>query len=67
VRDRRFRGQLARGARRIDVDPLAVFGGGRELVDPLLRNVEPVADGYLLAEAVAQGDDAFDLGQEASL
>jgi len=49
------------------VDPLTVFGGGRELVDPLLRNVEPVADGYLLAEAVAQGDDTLQLGQGASL
>jgi len=49
------------------VDPLAVLGGGRELVDPLLSDVEPVAHRHLLAEALAQGGDASDLDQEASL
>ena len=53
VRDRRLERRLGRRARRVDVDPLVIAGRVGELIDALLRDLEPVADGDLLADAVA--------------
>jgi hypothetical protein len=36
------------------VNPLMIAGGIRELIDARLRDLEPVADGNLLADAIAE-------------
>src|SRR6185369_15161051 len=61
VRDRRFERRLDGGSRGIDVDPLRVAGGGGELIDALLRDLEPVADRDFLADASLKRTDVVDL------
>jgi hypothetical protein len=53
VRDGGLERRLGGCARRVDVDPLRVAGGGGELIDARLADFEPVANGDLLADAIA--------------
>src|SRR5712692_5670693 len=61
VRDCFFERRFARGAIRIHVNPLPVFGTFGKLVDALLRYLEPIADGDLSSDEVAEFSNAFDL------
>jgi len=54
VRDGRLERRLERGARGIDMDPLMIARCVGELVDSLLRDLEPVADGDFVADPVAK-------------
>ncbi len=52
-----FDGSSAAARTGIDVDPLMIAGRVGELVDARLRHLEPVADGDLLADPVAERAD----------
>jgi hypothetical protein len=54
VRDRRLERRFRRSARGIHVDPLTIAGGVGELFDACLGDLEPVADGDLLADALVK-------------
>jgi hypothetical protein len=49
VRDRVVEGRVIPGALDINVYPLVITGNVCEAIYPLLRDLEPIADGYLLA------------------
>src|SRR6266849_5940371 len=57
VRDGAAKRRLSLSPRRIDVNPLTVFGGVGKSIDPCLRHLHPIADGQLLAEALAERTD----------
>ena len=57
MRDRGLERRFGCGARGIDVNPLAIVGRLGEPIDPLLCDLNPVADGDLLTEAIAQGGE----------
>ena len=54
MRDRRLERRLAGRARGVDVNPLVIAGRIGELLNAILRDLEPVADGDFLAHAIAQ-------------
>ncbi len=49
MRHRPAERRFAAGALHVDVDPLMIAGGFGELVDLLLGDLDPVADGHFLA------------------
>ena len=46
--------RAVRSTHGVDMDPLRVVGGSRELVDPLLRDLEPLGRAELLADQVCK-------------
>jgi hypothetical protein len=54
VRDRGLERRFPGRARGVDVNPLMIAGGVGELLDAILRDRKPVADGDLLADAIAE-------------
>ena len=57
--DRGLEGRLCRCARGVNVNPLVVLGGVREVVDPILRYLEPIANGDFLANVLLEFFDGY--------
>jgi len=61
VRDRGLVGRVTRSTLGIEVDPLAVFSSLGELIDPFLRNFQPITDAGFPARLAREGSDGFNL------